>query len=248
MRHTFLIFGFVFFILGFTSGSFSAGSGPKIQWFGHSCFVLTSSKGTKVLVDPFSPDVGYKLPSPPLRVDAVVSSHEHFDHNYIQMASGDFRVIKGVDKATGNVNQISETIKDIKLYSVATRHYDKTGSERGNNAVFVFEMDGIRIVHLGDLGHILSKDQLAKIGKVDVLLIPVGGTYTIDSVQADEVIRQLGPKLVIPMHYKTDQAKLDISPIEPFLKGKKDVEKKDSSILDLSSLPEKQKIVVLSYK
>lgn len=174
----------------------------KIKYFGHSCFVLETNDGTKIMTDPYT-RVGYKLP-PRLEVDVVTLSHNHFDHNHTQAVLYN-RIVDGVgEQATG-------------IYGIESYHDAKHGKLRGENRVYKIVADGITFCHLGDLGEECSPSILEKIGKVDVLFIPVGGTYTIDAAQAKAYVDKIAPKAVIPMHYKPKDGTLDIDGIEPFL-------------------------------
>lgn len=186
----------------------------KIKYLGHSCFKLTNDKGIRIMTDPFDESVGYEIPNE--EVDIVTTSHDHFDHGYIQAAKGDFEV---VNKA-GDFN-----VKDVHISGISTYHDHHKGQNRGSNIVYVFELDGMRVCHLGDLGHIPNDEQLKAIGKVDVLLIPVGGVYTIDGDEAAEVVNMINPKIVIPMHYKTKELKFELEPIDKFLKHFNKIEK-----------------------
>lgn len=178
----------------------------KIEYFGHSCFRLISNKGTCVVTDPYT-KVGYELPNE-IFTDLVTVSHAHFDHNYVCGLRGARVVIDGADEYQYD---------DIKISGFVTDHDEKGGTLRGKNVVFTIEMDGLRICHLGDLGEPCSKGFLEKIGEIDVLLIPVGGTYTIDALGAKEYVDKIQPKIVIPMHYKPMDGTLDITDEKPFL-------------------------------
>lgn len=178
----------------------------KIKWLGHSCFKIKDSRGVRILTDPFDDNLGYKVPS--VETDIVTISHQHYDHNFIDCVNGEFEVIDKV----GNF-----LIKDVPITGVQTYHDSENGEKRGSNTIYIFEMDGIRICHLGDLGHLLTEAQLELIGKPEVILIPVGGTYTLDGEMAAEVSAQLDPKIIIPMHYKTPKLRLDISTAEDFI-------------------------------
>lgn len=179
----------------------------KIKWLGHACFKLTAEDGTTIVTDPFDDSVGY--PMPDVRADIVTSSHSHFDHNYFKAVKGKFEI---VDR-TGEHN-----IKGIKIKGISTFHDEEQGAKRGKNIVFIFEIDGVRVCHMGDLGHVLTEKQVNEIGPVDVLLIPVGGYYTIDAKQAVEVMKQLNPMITIPMHYKTEYIDFPIDTVDNFLK------------------------------
>jgi L-ascorbate metabolism protein UlaG (beta-lactamase superfamily) len=178
----------------------------KIKWLGHSCFKIKDSRGVRILTDPFDDNLGYKVPS--VETDIVTVSHQHYDHNFTDCVNGDFEIIDKV----GNFN-----INDIPITGIHTYHDSENGEKRGSNTIYIFEMDGIRVCHLGDLGHLLTESQLELIGKPDVILIPVGGTYTLDGEMAAEVSAQLDPKIIIPMHYKTPKLKLDIATAEDFI-------------------------------
>jgi L-ascorbate metabolism protein UlaG (beta-lactamase superfamily) len=177
----------------------AASSTVTITWLGQSTFVLSTNSGLKVLLDPTNP--GAYNPAPVEGVDVVTVSHEHSDHNYVQMATGNPLVIRGLTQ--DGFAKIDRTIKAVHIRTVATYHDSDKGSQRGRNAVFVFELPGLRIVHLGDLGHKLDPEQISAIGPVDILMTPVAGGPTIDPKTAVEVIDQLQAKVVIPMHYST---------------------------------------------
>ncbi len=171
-----------------------------LTWLGHPTFVLATSTGLTALLDPMGAGVGYPL-TPVNGVNVVTISHEHSDHNNVALATGSPVVLRGL---VGNDwAKVDQTVKGVRVRTVQSYHDDTQGSQRGKNAIFVFEMDGLTIVHLGDLGHLLNADQVKALGTVDVLMIPVGGFFTIDGRAASEVVKQLNPKVVIPMHYKT---------------------------------------------
>jgi L-ascorbate metabolism protein UlaG (beta-lactamase superfamily) len=164
----------------------------KIKWFGQSCFLITAENGTKILTDPFKDMMGYKLPE--MEADIVSISHNHRDHNYVNAAKGNFELINKPGGFSKN---------GIAIQGVETFHDKVSGARKGKNLVFKFEMDQINLCHLGDLGHILNSAQIEAIGKVDILFLPVGGGFTIDARDAVQVMRQLNPAIVIPMHYRT---------------------------------------------
>ncbi len=161
----------------------------EITYIGHSCFVIKGSQLT-VITDPYDPKIGLKEPK--LSCDVVTISHDHFDHNYVNALSNYRLMINGPGEY-----ELSGSF----IYGYPSFHDDKNGTERGKNTIYSIEIDGFTIVHLGDLGHLLDKDTLEKLPNVDVLLIPVGGTYTIDAKDASKVIASLEPYYVIPMHY-----------------------------------------------
>lgn len=172
-------------------------AGVTFTYLGQATFVMTTSTGLKALIDPVAPMM-YKN-DPVDGVDVVTVSHEHPDHNYVQLATGNPTILRGL--AGGEVAKIDQTLKGVHIRTVGSFHDPQQGAQRGKNAIFVFELPGLKVAHLGDLGHTLDAQQIAAIGPVDVLLIPVGGGPTIDPKAAIEVMGQLSAKVVIPMHY-----------------------------------------------
>lgn len=180
----------------------------KIQWLGHSAFKLTESTGTSVITDPFKPSaVGYSMAYLPC--DAVTSSHGHDDHNYIEGVKGKPRVID----QTGVFD-----VNGIHIHGLETSHDGEEGALRGKNIVYKFRLDGVVVCHLGDLGEPCTPELIEELIPVNVLLIPVGGTYTIDAEEAKEYVDNIMPDVVIPMHYKTKHTELDIDKPDSFLK------------------------------
>ncbi|MGE5486149.1 MAG: MBL fold metallo-hydrolase [Ignavibacteriales bacterium] len=210
----------------------------KIRWLGHACFLITSSKGTRILTDPFDETVGYAIPT--AEADYVTVSHGHFDHSGTNLVKGRPRVIRDVG---------AHQLGDVAAHGIQTFHDDVQGQKRGKNTVFVLEVDGVRVCHLGDLGHIPTQDQISAIGRVDVLLIPVGGAYTIDSAGAARVTELLAPKVVIPMHFKTDALSFPIEPVDPFLKKVGGGTRTGGATLEITAqdLVGPRKVYVLEY-
>lgn len=165
----------------------------KIKWFGHSCFMITSEKGTKILIDPYKNALGYKLPEE-IEADIVTTSHDHSDHNNIN-------AVKNIFFHINKAGSFSE--QGIEIKGVETFHDKISGAKKGKNLIFSFKIDDINVCHCGDLGHILTSEHLKEIGDVDILILPVGGGYTIDALDAVKVMEQLNPSVVIPMHYRT---------------------------------------------
>lgn len=178
----------------------------KIKWYGHSCFLLTGESGQKVLIDPFDPATGYSLGQ--VEADVVVCSHFHHDHHYTAAAAGDPIV---VDTAGRHL------VKGLAITGVPTWHDAEQGLRRGANTVFAMEIDGMRVVHLGDLGHMPGEAELASIGRPDILFAPVGGVYTIDAQQALSLAGILKPRVMIPMHYATSDVRFTLAPLSEFL-------------------------------
>lgn len=178
----------------------------KIEYLGHSCFKLTESTGTTVVTDPYDEAIGFSMPK--VRADAVTVSHDHYDHANTGAVEGDPVII---DKE-GNYDLPGVVINSVKSFHDVCR-----GKKRGENIIFKFRMDGIDVCHLGDLGEACSAELIENILPVNVLLIPVGGTYTIDAAMAKEYVDRIMPEIVIPMHYKTKQTKIDIDRADEFL-------------------------------
>jgi len=215
----------------------------KIKWYGHASFLITSEKGTKIITDPYEPD-GYggaiKYGKIPDVADIVLISHSHADHNYPQGLSGNPKQIKkaGISESLG-----------ITFKGIETFHDTEQGKERGENIVFIFNIDGINICHLGDLGHPLSKKQVEEIGKVDILFIPVGGFFTIDANTAKEVINVIKPKIIIPMHFKTEKVDFPIEKVDVFIKDLKGVKRLKESEIEIKkdNLPKEPEVIVLTH-
>ncbi|MBU7004802.1 MAG: MBL fold metallo-hydrolase, partial [Theionarchaea archaeon] len=224
----------------------------RLEWLGHSAFLVTSSRGTRILLDPPRTGMGYDM-APIRGVDAVLVSHEHSDHNNIELAEGDPVVLRGL--SPDGWNAVDQEVKDVRVFSISPAspvyHDDQQGAVRGRNTIFVLEVDGLRIAHLGDLGHVLSQQMVQSIGDLDVLLVPVGGNYTLDAGMATEVVEELRPRAIIPMHYKTSVMREDWpgSGVEPFLEDKR-VVRPNRSFIELSSnkLPDRGTVIVLDYK
>jgi L-ascorbate metabolism protein UlaG (beta-lactamase superfamily) len=215
----------------------------KIKWLGHSCFLITAENGTRVLTDPYeSGGFGGSLNYGPVneKVDVVTSSHEHADHGYLKDLPGTPVILRGAG---------SFVAQGVSFEGTATFHDDRHGADRGSNVVFAFVVDGVKICHLGDLGHVLSADQAANIGAVDVLLSPVGGFFTIGPDEAWKVAEQLAAKIVIPMHFKTPKVDFPIGPVEDFIKDKPNVKRPGLSEVKITKadLPAEREIIVLEH-
>jgi L-ascorbate metabolism protein UlaG (beta-lactamase superfamily) len=213
----------------------------KIKWYGHSAFRLTSSTGVSIILDPYeSGAFGGALAYGKIedKADLVLTSHEHNDHNYTKDIKGNFTLING----SGTYK-----IGGITIQAIPSYHDSSQGTERGTNLIFVIEVDGITIAHLGDLGHGLDKTTLVAMGKIDVLLLPVGGFYTIDAQEATKAMRQLNPPVTIPMHYKTTKCDFPIAPVGDFTVDKKAVRILSGSEIEITrlSIPTEPEVFVL---
>ena len=208
----------------------------KIKWLGHASFMITSETGIKIITDPYVVDERLRYGEIKESADIVTVSHEHGDHSNVSAVRGNPEVVRGTAR-----------VKGIEFMGISTYHDDAEGESRGKNTVFCFEVDGVRVCHLGDLGHQLNDKQVADLGSVDILLIPVGGNYTIDTKVAGQVCDKLKPKVVIPMHFKNDKCAFPIAGVDEFLRGKKDVSQLDASEVEFKQgeLPATTKIVVM---
>ncbi|MFC1621795.1 MBL fold metallo-hydrolase [Patescibacteria group bacterium] len=216
----------------------------EITYIGHACFRI-KGKDTTVVIDPYDPTkVGFKLPK--LGADIVLTTHDHDDHGYV----------KGVSDYKLHIKTPGEyEMAGTYISGFSTKHDTKNGVDRGDNTIYFIEIDGFNLLHLGDLGHELSKETMERLPDIDILMIPVGGTYTINANTATKVISSIEPKAVIPMHYQTEDLKLSkkLDGIKVFLEamgeenGIKEVESlKVSRDIDLPS--EEMGVFVLKPK
>jgi L-ascorbate metabolism protein UlaG (beta-lactamase superfamily) len=210
----------------------------KIRWLGHASFLITSDGGTRVITDPYKPDVRLKYAPVNETADIVTTSHGHGDHNYVADVKGNPVVVNTAGK---------HNVEGIAISGVATYHDAENGSQRGANIVFNLNVDGVQVCHVGDLGHVITPEQAKEIGHVDVLLVAVGGFYTIDAPTATTVADMLKPRVIVPMHFRNPKCDFPISDVEPFLKGKRNVKRPDASELEFRKgmLPAETDIIVL---
>ncbi len=212
----------------------------KVKWLGHASFLITSDAGIKIITDPYPPG-GFGLGYGEIKesADIVTVSHGHADHNNAAAVQGNPEVVK----EAGTVE-----IKGIKFNGIPTYHDDAGGSARGTNIIFCFEVDGLRVCHLGDLGHQLGDKEIADLGKVDIVLTPVGGNFTIDASVATEVCGKLAAKVIMPMHYRNDRcSSFPVAGVDDFLQGKTGVSRPDASETEFKAgdLPATAQIMVL---
>ena len=209
----------------------------KLKYYGHACFTLRFADGTTLAIDPFDESVTY-APCDAV-CDAALLSHDHFDHNHVQSLRGEFVTIREAG---------SYDVRGVRITAVPSFHDKKRGALRGKNLIFRIEGEGLTIVHLGDLGHMPDETQLRAIAGADVLLIPIGGTYTIDTPEAEELIRLAQPKHAVAMHFRTPDYDFNTSTCEAFTRDMQAVRmprEVEITKENLASLPE---AMILSYK
>jgi L-ascorbate metabolism protein UlaG (beta-lactamase superfamily) len=224
---------------GLTSLAYAAAADATIQYFGHNFFQITTRQGTQIVTDPLAPG---RYPTPSVAPHAVTVGREHPNHNYVQLVQGNPLILRGLAEHGAEWNRASTHVREVFIYSVPIYQNGFAGALKG--AAFVFDLDTLCIVHLGDLSHSLTPEQLQQIGHVDVALVPIGGTYTMGPETAREVLQQLKPKLAIPMHYRDN-----LTLVEAFGRGMP-TRHLDSDTLRVSksALPSTTEIVVLRPK
>jgi L-ascorbate metabolism protein UlaG (beta-lactamase superfamily) len=209
----------------------------KIKYLGHSSFQIKSQ--SVLVLDPYDPKIG-ELPQG-LSADVVTVSHDHFDHNYVDGVSGNPQVINDPGEFS---------VKGFEIKGIKSFHDNEGGKKRGENTIFRISAEGLTLCHMGDLGLLLTAEQLEEIGRVDILMIPVGGYYTIDASEAVQVVNQIKPRVVIPMHFKPEGStlQLPIEGVEKFneLLGWETIENIDELEINTSNLDSfDQKVVLL---
>lgn len=209
----------------------------EITWYGRACFRLKGREAT-VMIDPCPPSTGFVAGKHD--VDVLTLSHDHKDHAYTRSITAGLTLTRpGEYEYHG-----------ILATGVRTFHDGSRGAERGGNLVFTFEVDGVHVCHLGDLGHLLTEEQLSEIGPVDVLLVPAGGNFTISPTEAAEVVAQIGPKIVIPMHYAVDGGSTDLLGPEKFVQemGIGEPIRQPKAVVHATSLPDETQVVLLEAR
>lgn len=207
-----------------------------ITWLGLSCFRIRGSQAV-VITNPFPPDSGYILGKQTANI--VTVSHMHPAHSYMQGINGAPRVVKGPGEYE---------ISGVLILGLTAYHDAVKGLSRGKNTIYLLEIDGVTICHLGDIGHVLGDEPLEEMGKIDILMLPVGGVTTITAAMAAETIRKVEPKIVLPMHYKTPGSKRELEPVDTFLKemGQSPIEPKPKLNINKNNLPLTTQVVILS--
>ncbi|SHE45564.1 MBL fold metallo-hydrolase [Clostridium fallax] len=208
----------------------------EITWLGHSSFLIKTSNGKRILTDPFNTDIGYI--SFNSTVDIITISHSHFDHCVLKKEWNNSKVLNSIGIHTFPYC----TIKGILSY-----HDRNQGVLRGENIIFLYDLDGFRICHLGDLGHSLSKEFIKSLGDIDLLLIPVGGEYTIDGLEASKIAKSISSSYIIPMHYKTNKLSFSLDGPEKFITSMNNVNKISSNSFYLTEKSKlKNQVILLS--
>lgn len=211
----------------------------KLQYLGHSCFRIISELGTTVVCDPYSSDyVGFSMPK--VRCDAVTVSHHHSDHDCCDSVLGSYTLID---------EKLTFPADDIAIDCVSTYHDDVKGEKRGKNLVFKFVVDGLKVVHMGDVGCI-DKAVIDFAKGCDVLLMPVGGVYTVDAKGAKRYVDEICPKIVVPMHYADNALKFSLNSVNDFteLFDKEQVQVKSTYAMELQDQPQNEKTQVVVLK
>ncbi len=210
----------------------------KIKWLGHAAFLITAANNIKIITDPYN--IGNGINYRPISdiADIVTISHGHRDHSNSAAIKGSPLILREQDQ---------HIVKGIEIKAVQVYHDQTLGSERGNVLVFCLKVDGLIVCHTGDLGHTLSAQQIDEISPVDILMLPIGGYYTIDAQQADIVAQSLNPRIILPMHYKTDKTDYPIAVVQPFIKDRDNVRQLEVSEIEITpdSLPSVTQTVVL---
>ncbi len=219
-----------------------------LRWFGHAFFLVTSSDGVRVAMDPFG-DIGY--PMPEVDADVVTVSHEHGDHNAPDRLVGSPAILRGLEAGGADWNSISYDLRDVRIAALPAYHDNVEGRKRGLNSIFVVETGGLRLAHLSDIGHTLSEATLEAMGPIDIFLVPVGGKFSIDGDQAREIMARLQPRITVPIHYKTPvTAGWPIEDESAFLSGLENVKRLDSLTVTVTSetLPSRPEVWVMRYE
>lgn len=239
-----LLLGFVFLALLWVL----EGEALEIRYLGHAAFFLSFESGLQCILDPFSPEVGYALPEG-LKAHVLVSSHEHFDHCFAEFLGKPVPTLVGTKSGGKEWNLFSETVQNVHIFALPSYHDDAKGALRGKNAILVLEGDNMRLIHLGDIGAFPEAEIREKLRDADVLFVPVGGHYTLAPDLVVELIRNLAPKVVIPMHYRTEATRdWPIAPLREFLGKVKEwsiVEKGSSLRILQEDLPKTTEIWVM---
>jgi L-ascorbate metabolism protein UlaG (beta-lactamase superfamily) len=208
----------------------------QIIWYGHSCFLVKTSIGKRILIDPFNTSIGYDNNFP--KCDLITISHNHFDSSHLNKFNSNTKVINNV----GFFDMISFSVEGFNSF-----HDKYNGLKRGTNIIYTLKSDNYSICHLGHIGHIPSPLILDKLKNIDILLIPIGGHFTLDGFEAAKLCKLISPKYIIPMHYKTNKTSLYLDDPKNFIISMKHIRKINSNVLsikDLNSIREHECILL----
>ena len=200
----------------------------QLIWYGHSCFMIKTNEGKRILIDPFEPSVGYNSDFP--KCDLITISHNHFDHSFINKINSQTKIIN----TFGNFR-----FDSFKLEGINSFHDNYRGLKRGPNIIYIFKFQNLSIAHLGDLGYIPESAILNKLNSLDFLLLPIGSNFTLDGNQAAKLCNMLMPRYIVPMHYKTHITDLNLDDSKKFILSMKKVNKINSNSIDLLSFDSK---------
>ncbi len=213
----------------------------KIKWLGHSCFLITSNAGLKIITDPYESGGDMHYGKVKEQSDIVTISHRHFDHSYTGDMPGTPEIVEGPGK---------QTVRGMKFEGIASYHDPFRGSKRGDNTIFCFDVDSIRLCHCGDLGHTLDDATLKALGRIDILMIPMGGPpFTIDLDEVAEICNKARPLVILPMHYKTDRCSFPKYSVKDIMRKWPNALNPGNSEIEYakSSLPAQQTVILLNH-
>jgi len=233
-------------LIGALLASVAAAQGElTLEWYGHAFVRLTSPQGVRVAMDPFG-EIGY--PMPKVEAEIVTISHEHSDHNNAKLIRGNPAILRGLTEGGEDWKPISFRQKDVSIISVPVYHDPQQGQLRGKNNMVMVDLAGLRVAHLSDMGHVPTDVQFQALGRVDIILIPVGSNFSIDGRQARQIVERLNPRIAIPIHYKTAAtARWPIEDERAFVEGYPRVKRISGSRITLNpgTLPSLAEIWVL---
>lgn len=211
----------------------------EIRWFGHSFFQIITKEKISIVIDPFSETIGLKVPK--VEADILLITHSHQDHNNKKAIKGNYFLIEEPGEYE---------IKNVFIQGILSFHDKKEGKERGENIMYKILAEEISLLHLGDFGQEdLEKEQLEKIKQIDILMVPVGGVFTIGPKEAKKIVERIRPKIILPMHYKLPNLKIKLEPVENFLSllSEKKPEKVEVLKIKRSEISQiKRKVVLFS--
>lgn len=212
----------------------------QIHFYAQASFLITSDEGLRIAIDPYEQNERFRYDATFDEADILLVTHEHGDHNNVDAVPGDPQVVRGA-----GLHEVAGT--DVSFKGIASYHDQQQGQQRGPNTIFVFDVDGITVAHLGDQGCELEPDQIEQLSGVQVMIAPVGGGLTLDPDLIWKLAEQVNPNVFIPCHFKTPEIDLPIGPLDDFLVGKPNVEQTGQSSISLSadSLPDPITIKVL---